>query len=201
MRHPKFNKREMMKTLVRALFAALCLAALAIPATASSLGPLGQQWDASSSGFDPYGMGNTLTISGDTLSYSFNHPGDAWDGVPEQSYVFSTTAAANGPLDLSINTSSFASWYEAFTDMYVWEGSTANSQFLAGDTWGGVQNTLVTLNLTSGEAWGFSADGGNYDGTGAVSGSFSVTQVPEPKTLALLGLGLLALVFANRKKA
>jgi len=168
---------------------------------ATTIGPLDQDWQASSSGSDPYGLGNTLTISGDTLSYSFNHPGQAWDGVPQQTYVFSTIAADTGPLNLSIDVSSFASWYQAYTNMYVWEGTTSNNQLLAGDTWNGVQNIQETLNLTSGEAWGFMAVGGNYDASGILNGSFTVTKVPEPQSLALIGIGLMALMFAMRKKA
>lgn len=193
----------MSKMNVRVLAMAACLAALALPASASVTGPLGQQWTASVSGADPYGMGSNLNITTDTLSYDFNHPGYAWSGVPDQTYVFSTTASHAGATNLDVDLSSFAAWFMAHTDMYIWQGSTANSTWLAGDTWGGVEHRSLTLNLASGEAWGFMATGGNYDGTGILSGSFKVTSgdVPEPASLALLGLGALGLGIARRKKA
>jgi hypothetical protein len=191
----------------RAFSIAVVLAAVALPASADVItgsGPLGQQWTASSSGSDPYGMGSALGITGNTLSYDFRHPGYASSGVPDQTYVFTTTAANAGALSLDIDVSSFAAWYMAHTDMYIWQGSTDNNQWLTGDTWGGVDHRTVTLDLIQGQQWGFMAIGGNYDGTGILSGSFTVTKsadVPEPASITLLGLGALGLGFARRRKA
>jgi hypothetical protein len=185
---------------------AALLAAVALPASADVIGsgPLGQQWTATVSGSDPYGMGSNLSITGNTLSYDFQHPGYAWSGVPDQTYVFTTTAANAGTLALDIDASSFAAWFMAHTDMYIWQGSTDNKTWLAGDTWGGIAHSTMTLDLTQGQQWGFLAVGGNYDGTGILSGSFTVTNgadVPEPTSIALLGLGALGLAFARRRKA
>jgi len=203
---------------MRAIALAAALAVSSVPAwadpvglyeTMEGTGPLGQKWTGAwAEGWNIAEWVSFVTVEDDTLSY-FYPAGGSWAGTPTQTYVFGTTAAKAGELNLNIELSSNREWENSLTAMYLWQGNIGNKQLLAGATADEIVSKLVSLNLAQGEAWGFMAVGGsigdNLKYSGPVYGSFTVTdaatggKVPEPGSLALLGLGVFGFLAARRK--
>jgi len=203
---------------LRAIALAASLAVSSVPAWADPVGlyetiegsgPLGQKWTGAwADGWNITEWVSMVTIEADTLSYHYLSRG-SWIGTPTQTYVFGTTAAKAGELSLNIGLSSNRHWDGSSTSMYLWQGDISNKQLLAGATDDAIVSKLVSLNLAQGEAWGFMAVGGSIGDklayTGPVYGSFTVTDaatggtVPEPGSLALLGLGVFGFLAARRK--
>ncbi|RJG01222.1 PEP-CTERM sorting domain-containing protein [Noviherbaspirillum sedimenti] len=118
--------------------------------------------------------------------------------------------------DQNVWTSWNNSTYGGSTNTYnnVWIRSLSTGFISNGQTWSGFQVHLADLELPSSIDWFAFAFGGTYTGSGyfnnannpGFEGTIVVSQtasndVPEPETISLLALGLLAATLAQRKKS
>lgn len=59
----------------------------------------------------------------------------------------------------------------------------------------------VFSGISAGQTFGFDIGGDNFDQNNVLRGTLNLTQVPEPGTLAILGLGIASIGFARRRTA
>jgi hypothetical protein len=60
--------------------------------------------------------------------------------------------------------------------------------------------TYTFLGLSAGDTFGFTMGGSNFDSDNRLIGTLDLTQVPEPASVLLLGLGYGALAAQRRRK-
>ena len=182
--------------IVNALVACACATTTV---QADYLAPADWSASLSSSNNSRYEIGNP-NPSAIELIYLFNST-DVYSGV---SATFSTTATQTGALTFDW---SYRFWHE-------WAGTSASLTFFANSASGLVENTVysatpayqgtfvsgsTTLNLSQGYSWGLRVGGRNYDSSSSRVGIVTLSQLPSPGAIALLGA--VGLVGNRRRRA
>lgn len=149
--------------------------------------------------------GGTFSISpaspatNDIFNFSYNLPGTAGYS-PNDYWTFSATATYTGTLDVLWSDSGFYSFFRVVHQLFAFDGTTTQTLVNVGPTnccsppsAGFSYSGLVSLQLTAGQAYGFTVGGSHFDSTQALGGNLRIESVPEPTTIALIGMALLSL--------
>jgi hypothetical protein len=145
------------------------------------------------------GLMTDWSISGDGITSSTEVSTGVWnltynnDGVlTAGNWEMSAFALEAGDFTIDWDLSGLHSWFEAEVSISAFSDS--GSTVIANSFTSG---TYTFSDLQVDEKFGFTVYGNHWDSSRLMRGTLEVSQVPEPTTLAIFGLGLLG--FASRK--
>ncbi len=171
---------------------ASALVAAALSATAVQAGMLNpSDWTAS---LTPSTAGTNWAIDNPgPLSIKMTYWFDTEAVHNGVSAMFSTTAAQSGALTIDWNYVFWHQWYNPTASLTFFADSASGIvETNVFSAWPAYQGTSVsgttTLNLSQGYSWGLRVTGRNLDSNTAISGIVTLTPVPAPGAMALLGL-------------
>lgn len=192
--NPTTPKADFMKSKFLSLVAGLALAALvATPGYASWVGSV-----------NPNVGNSVITTSGDNanavLDYTFNQ------GVFTATWTFASNQALLGDTNYDWSYSGFHNIFQGTSSLaFIVHHTGPNTDtiynvFSDGNSWN--SSGFVALDADAGDLLSVRATGHSFDAISYNAGGHIVlTQVPEPASLVLLGLGLAGLGWSRRRNA
>jgi len=182
----------------------LC-ALMSVGANATVILPSASNWSVTITDLNSRASGAPTTSITDVfgsgthgVQFDYSAPtGGSGVGTRLRQYDFTTSAPTAGTLPVSID-------YVAFTGFFITEASLevivngTVTQVLSPFTTSAPTSinlsfTGIAINVNPGDVYGIRAKAGNFTQCCGVNGTITLSQVPEPGTVVLLGAGLLGL--------
>lgn len=164
-----------------------------------SLAP--SQWSLQSNTWGTTGVSQDTP---DTLKLTYNMDGNTDPYFMTVLTEYSVVSDHSGAITVDFQYDMFHSWFMASAELWAFsDGVNGRSSALlfAGGVSGGASITgSAALNVEQGYAWGFIAGGSHFDGSNALSGTVTLSNlVPAPGSAALFGLGALSITRRRRR--
>ena len=161
--------------------------ALVPAARADNLGP-----------FTASGPGTTTVTpsSGTDNTFTFTYADSGSQVFDGENWTFSAIALTSGLHTINYQGGGDDAYSQASASASAFDGTSTQTLFSSGTFGPFSYSGTVTLDLTAGQAYGFTFGGKNYDYNDYLTGNLTVTDVtvaPEPGTWALLSVGMVGL--------